>query len=149
MRWSLLGQPDKTLTPDSAEIFHGLGVETVAERKRLFHRAEQLNYLDLGTCDKILGELAFHDETELILGVGSQDLEPRVGRIESQARRVDPETRNTARVACSSHRAHCSGVALELALSLDPHGPIPIEEPKFSIVVRRRRVTRCVQLRDF
>ncbi|KAH8790508.1 hypothetical protein F5882DRAFT_401199 [Hyaloscypha sp. PMI_1271] len=52
------------ITPDSEELFMGLGVELKPQRRRLLRRAKRLDYLARMSSQEMLNSLAWHDELE-------------------------------------------------------------------------------------
>jgi hypothetical protein len=54
----------ENITPDSEELFMGLGVELKPQRRRLLRRAKRLDYLARMSSQEMLNSLAWHDELE-------------------------------------------------------------------------------------
>lgn len=52
------------ITPDSDELFLGLGVETRSQRSRLLRRAEKLDYLSRMPSSQMIQLLTWHDQME-------------------------------------------------------------------------------------
>jgi hypothetical protein len=52
------------ITPDSEELFMGLGVELKPQRRRLLRRAKKLNYLARMSSQEMSNSLAWYDELE-------------------------------------------------------------------------------------
>jgi hypothetical protein len=52
------------ITPDSEELFLGLGVESKPKRRRLLRRAKEVDYLPAMSSQQMLNFLAFYDQLE-------------------------------------------------------------------------------------
>ena len=71
------------ITPDSEELFLGLGVGLKPQRRRLLRRAERLDYLARMSSQEMLNSLVWHDAME---GYGREDTDEQqeMGETEQQ-----------------------------------------------------------------
>ncbi|CZR66331.1 uncharacterized protein PAC_16232 [Phialocephala subalpina] len=69
------------ITPDSEELFLGLGVRPKSQRRRLLRRAEKLDYLARDSPRQMLQFLALNDQMEEYEG-GDTDEQQEIGEIE-------------------------------------------------------------------
>ncbi|KAH7305102.1 heterokaryon incompatibility protein-domain-containing protein [Rhexocercosporidium sp. MPI-PUGE-AT-0058] len=74
----------ENITPDSEELFLGLGVGPKSERKRLLRRARKIDYVGRCSSSHMLDVLTFHDEMEEYEG---EDLEEQEEVCGTESRR--------------------------------------------------------------
>ncbi|KAB5536698.1 heterokaryon incompatibility protein-domain-containing protein [Coniochaeta sp. 2T2.1] len=78
----------ESITPDSEELFLGLGVDSRAQRRRLLRRAKKFDYFDDGPPSELISILSFHNGMEEYDNMGPEEMDdidaiiepPRPGR---------------------------------------------------------------------